>query len=347
MFPGARIYTLFEDRSRWEPWMHGHEVISSVLNFLPNVGTYYRKLLPIFPVAVRLLRVSGDAEILISSDASLIKGVRVSSSVVHICYCHSPPRYLWDQQDEYVSKSTELGVFGRVAFRLLVPFLRSFDKWSASQVNYFIANSDFVASRIARCYKRESVVIHPPVEITDFRFRDDKEDFYLVVSELVPYKRIDLAVDAFSASGRRLLVVGDGPERKSLQNRAGNSIEFLGRVSYENLIDIYSRAKAFIFPGIEDFGITPLESMASGTPVIALGKGGVLETVVENETGLFFHESSVVSLNSEIEKFESGLHGISSVKCRRRSEQFAPERFRSLIAKQISTWCAKSSAGSV
>lgn len=202
----------------------------------------------------------------------------------HVCYCHSPPRYLWDLQDEYLNA---MSPFKKSVFKNVSPYLRRFDKKSAEKVDYFIANSAFVKDRIKRIYGKDSTVIHPPVDLSGFRPDQPSHNYYLMVSELVPYKRVELAVRAFNKLGKKLIIIGDGSERKKLESIAKKNVKLMGTQPFEVIKKSFEHCKAFIFPGIEDFGITPLEAQASGKPVIAFRGGGVLETVLEGKTGLF------------------------------------------------------------
>lgn len=285
----------------------------------------YKDLLPLYPLIIGKYKI--DSDFILSTDASMIKGVRKNDFVPHVCYCHSPPRYLWDMNDDYMKGISLLKKF---IFWLCLPYLKKFDKNSAKQVDYFIANSEYVKDRIKRIYDKEATVIHPPVSVDDFKYSIDSEDFYLMISALVPYKRVDLAVDAFNESGKKLIIIGEGPEHSILEKKAKDNIKMLGRQSFEVIKDHYSRCKAFIFPGVEDFGITPLEAQASGKAVIAFKKGGVLETVIEGVTGVFFQEQNVECLNKAIEKFENEII-IEPEDCRKNAERFSPHIFRANI----------------
>jgi glycosyltransferase involved in cell wall biosynthesis len=331
LFSDAPIHTLVAEPENLNPELRKRQIVPSALQRIPGAKSHYTKMLPLFPWAVRSLRVAPETKFLLCSDASVIKGARIPQGASMVCYCHSPPRYLWDLQEEYARQASTIGVAGRLVFKASVPYVREFDRRAAQRVDHFIANSRFVQQRIRNCYGRESTVINPPVDLEAFTPSDrEPEDFYLVVSQLVPYKRIDIAVDAFNSLGKRLVVIGQGSELEALKRRAGRNIEFLGSQTKEVLRDHYRRCRAFVFPGIEDFGITPLEAMASGRPVIAYAAGGALETVIDGETGFFFHEQTPEALANAVRQFEA-LDAPAEAACRARSEEFSPQLFRSRI----------------
>lgn len=273
------------------------------------------------PEATRSLNLDGY-DLIVSSESGPIKGIRKPSGARHICYCHTPMRYVWDMYDDYYRAS---GVVGKIAMKLFTPYMRREDLKSADSVDTFIANSAFVAERIKRIYGRESTVVYPPVDIEFFAktgalpqsFPFESKSYYLYAGELRDYKRPDLAVDACLKMGRKLVVVGNGKMRERLLRRveARNNVIFLGRVSDDELRGVYSNAKALLFPGIEDFGIVPVEAQASGVPVIAFGKGGALETVLDGKTGCFFNEASCDSLCAAIEHFESAIWEEALCRC--------------------------------
>lgn len=330
LFPEAPIYTLVANPEALSPILRSHAIRTSRLQYLSKGTNLYKKLLPLFPWAVAALEVRDSPRVVLSSDASLIKGLSYPAGTVQVCYCHSPPRYLWDLQAVYSRSSEAGGAVGRALLKRITPYVREFDRQAAQRVDYFIANSSFVRTRIRDYYGRDCEVIHPPVALDDFTPGDGEAgDFYLIVSQLVSYKRIEVAVNAFNRLKRRLVIIGEGPERQRLEREAGPTITFLGSQSGQVLKDHYRRCRAFIFPGIEDFGITPLEAQASGRPVVAFRRGGVLETVVEGETGVFFDRQEGEDLVEAVKVLESKPGGWDPRLCRRQAEKFGPERFRS------------------
>ncbi|WP_271629028.1 glycosyltransferase [Caldicellulosiruptor sp. DIB 104C] len=268
-----------------------------------------------------------DFDLVISSSSAFAKGVITSPNSVHICYCHTPPRYLWDLTHEYLK---DYNLIIRRYLERNFHYLRIWDTIAANRVDYFVANSNYVANRIKKFYKRDCKVIYPPVDTEYFTPAKDKniEDYYLIVSRLVPYKRVDLAVEAFNQLSKRLVIVGDGPEYKKLKSIAKSNIEFLGYQPDKTVRDLYQRCKALIFPGVEDFGIVPVEVQACGRPVIALKKGGAVETVEEGKTGVFFEKQDVESLKEAVYKFEQDIERFDKDYIRSHAEKFSAERFR-------------------
>lgn len=333
LFPTAPIYTLVAQPENLSAKLRARRFVTSPLQRLPGAARHYKKMLPLFAAAIRRLRVPEGTRLVVSSDASLIKGLTVPAGAMHICYCHSPPRYLWDMAETYMQTAAGLGGFGRAVFRWVIPRARRFDRAAADRVTHFIANSAFVQQRIRDFYGREAEVIHPPVEVDDFTPTRARKDFYLLVSELVPYKRVDLAVEAFRQTGRRLVIIGDGSEMAALRRAAPANVEFLGRQPFAVLREHFETCRAFLYPQIEDFGITAVEAQAAGSPVLAYRAGGALETVIEGETGLFFDEQSAASLAGAVLAAETRT--FDPARCRQNVERFRAAVFRDRIAAFI------------
>jgi glycosyltransferase involved in cell wall biosynthesis len=299
LLPAADIFTLFYNPCAVSAEIRRHNVTASFLNPLRR---HYRQLLPLMPLALEQFDLRGY-DLVISSESGPAKGVLTSSSTRHICYCHTPMRYIWELYPAYAKEW--LPAWQRALFAPVSNYLRLWDLASAARVDEFIANSGNVRRRIQRAWRRDARVVHPPVAVESFYWREP-EDYYLVVSELVAYKRVDVAVRAFAALGRRLRVVGDGPEFKQLKRMAGPGIEFCGRVPDEQLRDLLARSRALVVPGEEDFGMAPVEALASGKAVVALGRGGVLESVPTADPlgGVFFDEPDEARLAEALDRFE-------------------------------------------
>lgn len=341
MFPEAPVHTLITDPDRLESDLRARTIVPSALQRVPGAARNHGSMLPLFPWATGTIRMDPKVRLVVCSDAAVIKGAPVPEKAKLVCYCHSPPRYLWDLKEEYARRSAGLGVVGRMVFRAVVPYVRKFDQTAAQRVDLFVANSEFVRRRIKNCYAKDSVVVHPFVDLDGFSpGPPEPDDFYLIVSQLVPYKRVDVAIEAFRRlGGRKLVIIGAGSERRQLQASAPRNVEFLGAQPLSVLQDHYRRCRALIFPGVEDFGITPLEAMASGRPVIAYGEGGALESVVENKTGLFFREQTAEALAAMILNFEAVP--VDAQACRRRAELFSRARFRTEMEKAIEAGCSR------
>lgn len=327
-WPSAPVYTLFHDPDGpTGSILHGHQVTTSALQNFPGVNRYYRSLLPFMPAAIEQFDLS-EFDIIISNSYAVAKGVLTGPDQLHICMCCSPIRYAWDLQHQYLKESNkERGVQSWIA-RLILHEIRKWDYRTANGVDQFIAISNFIARRVWKAYRRDSHVIYPPVDVNHFTLHEKKEDFYLSASRLVPYKRINLIVETFTKMpDKKLVVIGDGPDFKKIQALATPNIELLGYQPLDALKDYMQRAKAFIFAAEEDFGIVPIEAQACGTPVIAYGKGGALETVIDGETGVFFKEQNVESLKQSVEKFENLPANWNPHLIRKNAERFSKERF--------------------
>jgi glycosyltransferase involved in cell wall biosynthesis len=303
LFPSADLFTLVYDRSKIPASLAQHKIQSSFLQAFPNATSWYRYYLPLFPLATKQLDVAGY-DLIISSDAATVKGVRGDAGATHICYCHSPMRYLWTSYETYYDAA------GPVERRILSSVRRGLCSWdydAAQRVTHFVANSRNVQNRIRQCYGRESVVIYPPVDTDKFSMDGVVEsdgDFFLLVSQLVPYKRVDLVIDAFNKSGRRLLVIGDGPERRGLAQRALPNVRLLGSQPEGIVLQAMQHCKAFVFAGEEDFGMVLAEAQACEKCVIAYARGGAAEIVDPGVTGILFEEQSVDSLLDGLDRFE-------------------------------------------
>ena len=305
IFPKAPIYTLFHFKGSQREDIERRVIRTSFLQDMPFLRKKYRSYLPFFPLAVEMFDLQAY-DLVVSTSHCVAKGVIPRPDALHVCYIHSPMRYAWNLYFSYFSPA-RLSPLSRFLIPPVVHGLRTWDAASSARVDHFVANSANVANRVERYYRRKADVIHPPAD-TDFYTPDDSlpgGDFFLIVSALVPYKRIDLAVEAFNRTGASLKIVGAGPEYKTLKKRARPNIEFPGSVGPEDLRRFYRGAKAFILPGEEDFGIAAIEAQACGTPVIAYGRGGSRETVVPGRTGLLFEELSVAGLLGALDKFQS------------------------------------------
>lgn len=338
VFPDAPIYTLVYDKEKMPTWFRDYDIRTTWIQKLPFATKLYKKLLPLMPGAFEALDLS-EYDLVLSSSSSCSKGVITRPDAVHICYCHTPIRYVWDFYYTYRANANPLV---RAVMPSQMHKLRQWDKCAADRVDYFIANSRYIAQRIKKYYRRDSDVIYPCVHINQSPFVE-KEDFYLVVGRFTWYKRIDLAVAACTKLGRRLVVIGTGDEESRLKAMAGPTVEFKGGgLSDEEVRGYYLRAKAFLFPGEEDFGITPVEAQSAGTPVLAFGRGGACETVEDGRTGLLFHAQTVESLAECIEKFEAEGVTCSKEEIRAHSLSFSEARFeeelRAYCDRRVRDW---------
>ncbi|HUO06867.1 MAG TPA: glycosyltransferase [Phycisphaerae bacterium] len=309
MFPESRIATLVHVAGSTDPEIDRRVARTSFLQKMPNIGGTYRNYLPLFPRAIRSMELDGECDLVISVSHAVAKGISIpegpGGGKPHVCFCNTPMRYIWGMEDQYLPRWSPK----RLALAAVIPGLRGFDRQNGS-VTRFVANSGTVAERIRRIYRREAVVVHPGIDEGYYTVSGEpREDFYLMVSALVPYKRVDLAVRAFAGTVRKLVIIGGGPEEGKLRRMAEGSgnIEFMGRQPDDVVLRHYQRCRAFLFPGEEDFGLTPVEAQACGAPVIAYGAGGATETVVAGRTGVFFAEQTVGALREAVERFEKSF----------------------------------------
>jgi len=332
IYPQAPTYTLFYDAEKIKTFKD-KKIITSFLQKMPWALKKYQMYLPLMPTATESYNLI-DYDMVISSCSAFAKGVITRSNTIHICYCHTPTRYLWSDTHRYVE---ELG-YNRIIKKiipLILTRLRQWDRLAADRVDYFLASSKNVAKRIEKYYGRTSIVIYPPVETDKFKISDKLQNYFLIGGRLVAYKRYDLAIEAFNHLKIPLKIFGEGPERKNLEKMAKSNIEFLGKVNNEKLTELYSQAQAFIHPQIEDFGITAVESMASGRPVIAFAAGGALETVIEGKTGKLFDEQTWESLADAVIRMQKEKYNPQSIKLH--AEKFRTDRFKKEITDFVNS----------
>lgn len=330
------IYSLIDflsgtDRDKILKGKHAH---TSFIQKLPFAKDKYRNYLPLFPLAIEQFDLSGY-DVVLSSSHAVAKGVLTHSSQLHIAYVHTPIRYAWDLYHQYLRESgLDRGLKGMLA-KYFLHKIRLWDASTANRVDHYLANSRYIARRIKKTYGKPSDVIYPPVDVDKFKLREAKEEFYLTASRMVPYKKIDLIVEAFSQTDKKLLVIGDGPDMAKIKSKAGKNVELLGFADDETMADLMGRTKAFVFAAEEDFGITPVEAQACGTPVICFGRGGARETVRDGESGLYFMEQNAKELLAAVAKFEQNYDKFEPVKIRENSLKFSRARFEAEIKSYV------------
>ena len=314
--------------------LKGKRVHTSFIQKLPFAKDKYRNYLPLFPLAIEQFDLSGY-DVVLSSSHAVAKGVLTHSNQLHIAYVHTPIRYAWDLYHQYLRESgLDRGLKGMLA-KYFLHKIRLWDASTANRVDHYIANSRYIARRIKKTYGKPSDVIYPPVDVDKFTLRKAKEEFYLTASRMVPYKKIDLIVEAFSQADKKLLVIGDGPDMAKIKSKAGKNVELLGFADDKMMADLMGRAKAFVFAAEEDFGITPVEAQACGTPVICFGRGGARETVLDGESGLYFMEQNVKELLAAVAKFEQNYDKFEPTKIRENSLKFSRARFEAEIKSYV------------
>jgi glycosyltransferase involved in cell wall biosynthesis len=331
LFPDADVFALvdFLDDEQREIILKGCKANTSFIQKLPFAKNKHRNYLPLFPIAIEKFNLL-DYDLILSSSHSVAKGIKTNKNQMHVCYCHSPMRYAWDSANEYLK-----GFKGSIA-KLFINYLKKWDLKSAESVTYFIANSNYIAEKISRIYNRTADVIYPPVDVDKFMLSNRKEDFYLTASRLVPYKRIDLVINAFNQMpGRKLILIGSGPESEKLRKIANPNIEFIAHQSAEKLGEYMQKAKAFVFAAEEDFGIIVVEAMSCGTPVIALNKGGTAESVLNGKTGILFNKQNHASIVKAIDEFEKKKGVFNPQIIREHSFKFSRKLFEENFRKFV------------
>jgi len=333
MFPQADVYThVYCPEVIAASPLKGRQIRTTFIQSLPFAKKLYQKYLPLMPIALEQLDLS-SYDLVLSSESGPSKGVVVPPEVAHVCYCHTPMRYVWDMYHEYLSHS---GWATRWMMRPFIHYLRQWDRLSADRVDHFVANSDFVAKRIAKFYRREAAVVHPPIDFAEFQLSEADGGYYLVLGALVRYKKADLAVRAFNQLDLPLVVIGEGELYEEIRRLAGPKIKVLGRQSRASILEHYRGCRALVFPGVEDFGIVPLEAMATGKPVIAYGKGGALETVIDGVTGIHFREQTEAELIAAVQQLETGAVSFSPERIRAHAANFDVSRFRDRLMAFLS-----------
>ena len=336
VLPEAALYSLIDflpDDQR--AFLGGREVHTSFIQRLPFARGHYRRYLPLAPIAVEQFDFA-EHDVIVSSSYAVAKGLLSRADQLHVSYVHSPIRYAWDLQFQYLRQHNMSWGVRSVIARAILHYMRLFDVVSAHRVDAFLANSWHVARRIWKTYRRPARVVYPPVDTEAFALQEKKDDFYVTLSRLVPYKRVDLIVEAFSQMpGKELLVIGDGPDLDRIKKKAGPNVTLLGYQPDEAVQQYLQQARAFVFAAEEDFGIVPVEAQACGTPVIAYGKGGALETVIDGETGIFFDKQNPDSLREAVERFAAVRSELEPARIRRHAEQFSIATFRKSFRHEV------------
>ncbi|HFT4393066.1 TPA: glycosyltransferase family 4 protein [Klebsiella quasipneumoniae] len=340
VYPQASLYSVVDFLNKQDrEYFYGKQATTTFIQSLPFAQKKYQKYLPLMPFAIEQLDISNH-DIIISSSHAVAKGVLTGPDQLHISYVHSPIRYAWDLQHQYLREAGLTNNIKGLIAKWMLHKIRMWDYRTANGVDHFVANSQFIARRIKKVYGRHADVIYPPVDVERFSLCEDKEDFYFTASRMVPYKRIDVIVDAFKLMpDKKLVVIGDGSEMNKIKKKAGSNVEILGYQPNDVMTEHMRKAKAFIFAAEEDFGITPVEAQACGTPVIAFGKGGALETIrpfgEKNPTGVFFKEQEPMSIKEAVNFFEQNQLMFTSINCRNNALRFSENRFKNEVNNYI------------
>jgi glycosyltransferase involved in cell wall biosynthesis len=330
MFPQAPVFTTIYAPDLMPPEYQTWDIRLSWLNNAPGIYRYHQPYLPLYPAAVRSLNLTGY-EVILSNKSGFIHGVKTAPNQLHLCYCLSPTRYVWNYRN--YAQRENLGRLTNLVLKPVIAALRRWDYQAAQQVNHFCAISTEIQQRIKKYYHRDSVVIAPPANTQRFLpVARPTEDYYFIISRLIPYKRIDLAVRAFTKMGKRLIITGNGRDREALEAMAGPTVEFTGRLPWDEAVALMAHCKAFVFPGYEDFGITPVEAQSAGRPVIAYAAGGSLDTVIDGETGVFFRRQTVDDLIEAVYHLEAT--SFDPQRIRQNAERFSIDRFK----RELRAW---------
>jgi len=332
MFPDAPIFTSVYNSDKLKGFEQA-KIHTSFIQKLPFAKTKHQLYLGLMPYAYEQFDLS-EFDIIISSSHSCAKGVITKSDSTHICYCHSPMRYAWDNWQQYIEEYKIPKLIKKIG-KIKIHKIRMWDRLSADRVDHFIANSSTTQKRISKYYRRESKVIPPMINIKDFKTSNKEKTYYLAVGRLIPYKKFDLIIETFNKNKLPLKIVGTGVSAEELKKKAKANIEFLGFTSEEKLKQLYSECEALIFPQLEDFGITPLEAMASSRPVIAFGKGGALDTIIDGKTGIYFPEQTAESLQTSIEKYQNTKNKLKAEEIKAQAEKFDEKHFKKQIYEFI------------
>ncbi|MEM7031616.1 MAG: glycosyltransferase, partial [Chloroflexota bacterium] len=338
LFPDAPVFTTIYGPEQMPQHYRTWDIRASWLNQAPGIHQHHQPYLPLYPAAVRSLDFRGY-DLILSNKSGFIHGLKKSPQQLHLCYCLAPTRYVWDYQS-YAARE-KLSAAAGFVLKPVINRLRQWDYQAAQRVDHFCAISTEIQERIRRMYDRDSIIITPPVDTDRFQpVSEPREDYYFIVSRLIPYKRIDLAIQAFNQMGKRLIIAGDGRDRSALEALAGPTVELRGFLPWEEIIELMAHCKAFIFPGFEDFGIAPVQAQAAGRPVIAFAAGGALDTVIDQETGTFFHQQTVADLTKAVQTFEQMT--FDSQHIRQNAERFSVSRFRKSVQEWVEQqWQAK------
>lgn len=332
LYPQADIFTHVVDHSKLSPIIAQHTIYTTFIQKLPGSKKHYPKYLPLMPLALEQLNLS-QYDLVISSESGPAKGVITRADTVHVCYCHSPMRYLWDFYPEYLAAASPLV---RFFMRIFCTPLRMWDVLSSNRVDHFVANSHTVAKRIQKHWRRPATVIYPPVSLASFPLSTaPRENFYLCLGQMVSYKRMDIAVEACTRLGLELIVAGEGECLQALQKKAGPTVRFVGRPDTQEISKLFSRCRALIFPGEEDFGIVPVEAMSTGAPVIAYKRGGATETIIDGITGTFFAQQNVDCLCQCLLDFEQRYADFDCTRISQHAASFSVERFESAFRQHV------------